>query len=120
MRPDSSPEGTRVVASSSFSPCTAPHDRWTTAHPCRTPARTAPHRIVYEYYKHVGDRGTDLKRQSAELVVLPSRPLAVKLRLLLEYLAASLRDAWGGKDVKDTAAKVLKMATYMSGGIEMG
>lgn len=88
--------------------------------PCRTPTRTHSCRIVYEYYKHVGDRGTDLKRQSAELVVVPSRPLAVKLRLLLEYLATSLRDAWGGKDVKDTAAKVLKMATYMSGGIEMG
>ena len=77
-------------------------------------------RLVYEYYRHVGDAGTDRKRDSAELVAPPSRPLEVKLRLLLEYLVVSLREAWGGKDAKDVAAKVLKMATYLSGGIEMG
>ncbi|KAG2452450.1 hypothetical protein HYH02_002692 [Chlamydomonas schloesseri] len=77
-------------------------------------------RLVYEYYRHVGDAGTDRKRASAELVASPSRPLEVKLRLLLEYLVVSLREAWGGKDAKDVATKVLKMATYLSGGIEMG
>ncbi len=50
----------------------------------------------------------------------PTRPLAVKLRLLMEYLATSLREAWGGKDAKEVAAKVGKMATYLSGGIELG
>ncbi|KAG2424357.1 hypothetical protein HXX76_014566 [Chlamydomonas incerta] len=77
-------------------------------------------RLVYEYYRHVGDAGTDRKRESAELVASPSRPLEVKLRLLMEYLVVSLREAWGGKDAKDVAAKVMKMATYLSGGIEMG
>ncbi|KAG2452447.1 hypothetical protein HYH02_002689 [Chlamydomonas schloesseri] len=78
-----------------------------------------PDRLVYEYYRHVGDAGTDRKRASAELVASPSRPLEVKLRLLLEYLVVSLREAWGGKDAKDVATKVLKMAHYLSGGIEM-
>ena len=78
-----------------------------------------PNHLVYEYYRHVGDAGTARKRDSAELVAPPSRPLEVKLRLLLEYLVVSLREAWGGKDAKDVAAKVLKMAHYLCGGIEM-
>ncbi|KAG2491392.1 hypothetical protein HYH03_010183 [Edaphochlamys debaryana] len=77
-------------------------------------------RLVYEYYRAVGDAGTRLKRPSAELVCSPTRPLAAKLRLLCEYLAASLREAWGGREQRETAAKVAKMATYLSGGIEMG
>ncbi|KAG2501783.1 hypothetical protein HYH03_000283 [Edaphochlamys debaryana] len=79
-----------------------------------------PERRVFEYYKAVGDAGTELKRYSAELVCTPTRPLAVKVRLLCEYLAVSLKEAWGGKDAKEVAQKVLKMATYLSGGIEMG
>ncbi len=30
-------------------------------------------RIVYDYYRHVGDRGTERKRESAELVCEPTR-----------------------------------------------
>ncbi|KAG2484429.1 hypothetical protein HYH03_016739 [Edaphochlamys debaryana] len=79
-----------------------------------------PERLVYEYYLAVGDAGTELKRPSAELVCAPTRPLAVKLRLLCEHLAASLGEAWGGRGAKEVAQKVAKMATYLSGGIEMG
>jgi hypothetical protein len=42
------------------------------------------------------------------------------MRLLLEYLVVSLREAWGGKDAREVAKKVDKMANYLSGGIEMG
>ncbi|KXZ55497.1 hypothetical protein GPECTOR_2g1046 [Gonium pectorale] len=77
-------------------------------------------RLTWEYYRLVGDAGTELKRLSAELLGPFTRPLAPKLRLLLEYLTCSLRDAWGGRDAKDVAGKVAKMATYLSGGIEMG
>lgn len=75
---------------------------------------------LYDYYRNIGDKGTQLKRESAELVATPTRPLAPKLASLLEYLTGALAEVWGGKDAKDTAGKMQKMATYLSGGIELG
>ncbi|EFJ45989.1 hypothetical protein VOLCADRAFT_118253, partial [Volvox carteri f. nagariensis] len=77
-------------------------------------------RLVYEYYRSVGEAGPLLRRPSAGLLSAPTRPLAPKLRNLLQYLVCTLREAWGGHDVKEVAGKVMRTATFLSGGIEMG
>ncbi|GIL79647.1 hypothetical protein Vretimale_12241 [Volvox reticuliferus] len=79
-----------------------------------------PDRLVYEYYRLVGEASSLLRRPSAGLMSVPSRPLAPKLRQLLQYLVCTLREAWGGHDVREVAAKVMRTATFLSGGIEMG
>ncbi|GLC40789.1 hypothetical protein PLESTB_000022500 [Pleodorina starrii] len=80
-----------------------------------------PDRLAYEYYKALGDAGPLFRRPSAGLLgPPPSRPLAPKLRALLQYLVCSLREAWGGNDAREVAAKVMRTANYLSGGIEMG
>ncbi|GLI68136.1 hypothetical protein VaNZ11_012472 [Volvox africanus] len=79
-----------------------------------------PDRLAYEYYRSVGEGGPLLRRPSAGLMSAPSRPLDQKLRQLLQYLVCTLREAWGGHDAREVAAKVMRTATFLSGGIEMG
>ncbi len=64
--------------------------------------------------------GEGLKRESAELLGPPTRPLAVKFRSMMAYMAVQLMELWGGRDCRECAAKMLKAAAFVSGGIEMG
>ncbi len=66
---------------------------------------------------HSGER---MKRESAELLAPPTRPLSVKFRSMMAYMAVHLMKLWGGRDIAECAAKMLKAATLISGGIEMG
>ncbi|GFR46253.1 hypothetical protein Agub_g7803 [Astrephomene gubernaculifera] len=69
----------------------------------------------------LGRGGPPLPRRpsGSHLLSPPSRPLAAKFRLLLEYLAGSLCDAWGGANSHETAQSMLRTANMLSGGVEL-
>eukprot|EP00798_Chlamydomonas_sp_ICE-L_P017102 gene17102-23399_t len=50
----------------------------------------------------------------------PSQPLHVNFGRLMEYVLHHMIAAWGGKDEKDCANKMMKMATMINGGVELG
>ena len=72
-----------------------------------------------------GSSGAALSRtvarpDSAGIVSTHTRPLAQKLRYLLEYVAAHSMDAWGGKTAQEAAQRMLDEAESLSRGIELG
>ncbi|KAL6755443.1 hypothetical protein V8C86DRAFT_2677050 [Haematococcus lacustris] len=74
---------------------------------------------LLEYFRLVGKDAGKWRRESAGAVSTPTRPLHVKIELLLKWLVFHLKEQWGGKDETDCARKMIKTATMISGGIEM-
>ncbi len=50
----------------------------------------------------------------------PTRPLVEKLSPLLEIVGVRMREAWGGRDARECAARMTRAAATLSGGIELG
>lgn len=44
----------------------------------------------------------------------------VKFETLMDYLVHQLRQAWGGKDRADCAAKMMRVCMMLGAGIELG
>ena len=48
-----------------------------------------------------------------------SRPLHEKFETLMDYFVHSHCAAWGGKNERECAAKMMKQCTLLGGGIEL-
>ncbi|GLC59670.1 hypothetical protein PLESTB_001520500 [Pleodorina starrii] len=68
-----------------------------------------------------GGPGLDRRASGRDLpsAPTPSRPLASKFRLLMEYLAGSLAVAWGGANSHETAQSMMRTANMLCGGVEL-
>jgi hypothetical protein len=42
------------------------------------------------------------------------------MEALMQVMVVRMRDAWGGKDVRDCAHRMMRAAQTLSGGIELG
>ncbi|GIL96494.1 hypothetical protein Vretimale_2284 [Volvox reticuliferus] len=69
----------------------------------------------------IGRGGPGLERRASgrEILSAPTRPLAIKFRALMEYLAGSLAVAWGGNNTHETAQSMLRTANMLCGGVEL-
>ncbi|KAG2437653.1 hypothetical protein HYH02_011034 [Chlamydomonas schloesseri] len=66
-------------------------------------------------------KGPGLVRRasSSDLLAAATRPLAVKFRAFLDYLAGHMADQWGGSNTHETAQNMLRTASLLSGGVEL-
>lgn len=75
---------------------------------------------LYDYYNRVGSLSSDLRRPSGYLCATPTRPLHEKFVGLMELLLEGLKPLWGGSTKEQVVDRMRKMASRLSGGIELG
>ncbi|KAG2422054.1 hypothetical protein HXX76_016309, partial [Chlamydomonas incerta] len=63
--------------------------------------------------------GLPRRASSSDLLAAATRPLAVKFRAFLDYLAGHMADQWGGSNSHETAQNMLRTASMLSGGVEL-
>ena len=73
---------------------------------------------IFTYYMRLKD-GT-LERPRTPLSTQKDRPLHEKFQLLLSFLFEALKAVWGGNNKDQVTDRMKKMASRLSGGIELG
>lgn len=63
--------------------------------------------------------GLPRRASSSDLLAAATRPLAVKFRAFMDYLAGHMADHWGGSNSHETAQNMLRTASMLSGGVEL-
>ncbi|GMH44651.1 hypothetical protein BSKO_12603 [Bryopsis sp. KO-2023] len=80
----------------------------------------APGSRLKDYYSRVGALSSEYGRESGHLCVPPTRPLQEKLNSLMELIVEGLKTTWGGNTKDQLVDRMKKMASRLSGGIELG
>lgn len=75
---------------------------------------------LHDYYVRVGSQAISLRRNSGSLCASPTRPLQEKFAGLMELLLEGLKVVWGGSTKDQVVDRMKKMASRLSGGIELG
>lgn len=80
-----------------------------------------PTSVVFEYYNKVRAGEIEaIERGSQDIVSTSLRPLHENFTLLVEYLVESLKQVWGGNNKDQLTERMKKLASKLSGGIELG
>lgn len=75
---------------------------------------------LYDYYNCVGSTSSEYRRASGYLCATPTRPLHEKFSGIMELLYEGLKPLWGGTSKEQLVDRMRKMASRLSGGIELG
>lgn len=80
-----------------------------------------PNSVVFEYYNKMRSGEIEaIERRSQDVGSTSSRPLHDNFTLLMEYLVESLKQVWGGNSKDQLTERMKKLASKLSGGIELG